>query len=224
MKKTVLILLFCGIFTGIFAQENEQPNNKGFMAFLHGGYGLLPNRIGGFGLTDPSAEYAKKLASGGSWNAQAYFRSKMFIVGLMYSGYASKESYFASFETSPSQLKSSDNILTTYIAPQVGMNIPVSKSFDINWNAGFGGIWLKNNGKVYEKPRIVKGSTVGVNLGVRGIYNFTEHFGLSAEIMGIAASIGATNVDYHNQNLRIEYFPLMHISQFTFSLGLKYSL
>jgi hypothetical protein len=223
MKKTLLILLLCGIFTGIFAQENEQPRNTGFLMFLHGGYGLLPNKTGGFSLTDPSAEYAKKLGSGGAWNAQAYFRSKMFIVGLMYSGYTSKRSYNASFETSPVQLKSSDNILTTYIAPQIGMNIPI-KNFDFGWNAGIGGIWFKNNSKVYEKPRIVTGNTAGINIGVRGVYNFTKNFGLSAEIMSIAASVFATNVNYHDKNLRVEHFPTMHISQFTFSLGLKYSL
>ena len=220
MKKSLLILLFCAVAVGISAQD-EKPSDKAFLMFLHGGYCYAPN-LRGDGLTSPSADYAKKLSSGGSWNAQAYFRTKMFIVGLMYSGFTTSGSYVASLEESQNQLTSSDKLLTTYIAPQLGMNIPV-KSFDIGWNLGLGGMWLKNNGTVFEKPRILKGSTIGANLNVRGVYNFTKNLGLSMEVMGVAASIGSARVNYHDQNLKVEYFPLMPLYQFSFSLGLKCS-
>jgi len=220
MKKSLLILLFCAIAVGISAQE--QPKDKAFLMFLHGGYGYAPNSRGD-GLTTTDAAYAKKIASGASWNAQAYFRTKMFIVGLMYSGHTSSGSYVASLPESQNKLTSSDKLLTTYIGPQLGMNIPVAESFDIGWNVGLGGMWLKNNGTVFEKPRVLKGGTVGANLNVRGVYNFTKNIGISAEVMGLAASLGSARVGYHDQNLKVEYFPLMPLYQFSFSIGLKCS-
>lgn len=219
MRKNVLILLFCAFALGINAQ-NEQPD-KAFLMFLHGGYGLFPNKTAG--LTTTSADYVKKMGSGASWNFQAYYRSKMFIVGAMYSGYNSKGSYLASTEGA-AELTSSDNILTTYVAPQLGMNIPVSKVFHLGWNGGFGGMWLKNSSKVYEKPRVLKGSAFGYNLGLRGIFNLTEHLGLSAEVMAIGAATNKANVDYHNEVVTVHYVPSLKLNQLTFSLGLKISM
>jgi len=218
MKKSLLILLFCAVAVGISAQD-EKPSDKAFLMFLHGGYCLLPNKT--TGLTSTSTDYVKKLSSGASWNAQAYFRTKMFIVGLMYSGYTSKGNYIAS-ETS--KLTSSDNILTTYIAPQFGMNIPLAKVFDLGWNGGFGGMLLKNNGTVYGKPRILKGSAFGVNLGVRGVFNINKYFGISAEVMAIAAQLNKAKVDYHNEVVQVNYVPSLKLNQLTFSLGLKISI
>ena len=220
MKKTILALIFCVVAVGIFAQEKQ--SDKAFLMFLHGGYCMLPNKTAG--LTSTSDDYVKKMGSGASWNAQAFFRTKMFIVGLMYSGFTSKGSYVASLETSELQLKSSDNLLTTYVGPQFGMNIPVAEKFDIGWNGGFGGMFLKNNGQVFEKPRVLKGGNIGCNLGVRGVVNFTPNIGLSAEIMAIGAYLNKANSHYHDEVVRVHYVPSLKLNQFTFSLGLKISI
>jgi len=146
MKKRVLVFILCIFAIGLFAQEETQQQRDktfSFLMFLHGGYGMLPNKTAG--LTGTSDDHLKKMSAGASWNAQAFFRVKMLIAGLIYSGYTSKDSYIAS-ETSG--LTSSDNILTTYIGPQVGMNIPVAKVFHIGFNGGLGAMWLQNKGTV----------------------------------------------------------------------------
>jgi len=225
MKKIFLTFIFCAVAVGIFAQEGEtvakEQRNTSFVMFLHGGYCLLPSKMAG--LTSTSDDYVKKLSRGASWNAQAYFRHKMLITGLMYSGYTSKGSYIAS-EIGTSGLTSSDNLLTTYIAPQCGMIIPLAKVFDLSWNGGFGGMWLKNNSTVYGKPRILKGGSVGANLSLRGIFNITKNFGLSLEVMGILASLNKANVDYHDEVVQVNYVPSLKLNQLNFSLGLKISL
>jgi len=210
MKKILLMLFLCGTFSATFAQETLPSSS--FLAFLHGGYGFLPDKTSG--LTGSSAKYVDELSSGAAWNAQAYYRSKMFIVGLLYSGYTAG----GSLENS------SDKILTTYLAPQLGMCIPIGESFGIAFNGGFGGMWLRNNGTVYEKDRIATGSTLGINLGVKGIYNFSKHFGLSLELLGISANLHSYDTKYHDQTLKVRCADALHLNQLTFSLGLKYSL
>jgi hypothetical protein len=196
---------------GIFAQ-NSTPRNNSFLVFLHGGYGYLPSKTKG--LTSADNSYVKKMSSGAAWNAQLYFKHKMLIVGLMYSGYTSK----GKLENT------SDNIFGHYIAPQIGMHIPVAKVFSIGFNGGMGGMIYRNKSEVYQNPRLVTGSAFGVNLGVRGIFNINEHWGISAEIMSIIATLGKTNVNYHSENILVRYFPQLSMTQLTFSLGIKYSL
>jgi hypothetical protein len=199
-------------------------SNSHFLMFLHGGYGYMPNREGK-GLTNASSEYTKKMASGASWNAQLFFQHKMFIVGMMYSGLASNGKIeVPSVADSQTAFQNSDKILTTYIAPQLGMNIPVSEKFAIGWNGGLGGMIYRNNSIVYENPRVVKGSNIGLNLGVRAIYSFTKNLGLSAEVMFIGAKLHKSNINYHQEDIEMVYVPALPVNQCTFSIGLKYSL
>jgi hypothetical protein len=221
MKRTLLILLFAGIFGGVFAQEATNDNH--FLMFLHGGYGLMPNKTGA-GLTDSSADYAKKMSNGGAWNAQLFFQHKMMTVGLMYSGLISSGEIETPSVSGVVLVKTSDKILTTYIAPQMGMQIPVAKVFSIGWNAGIGELIYKNNSDVYGKPRIVSGHRIGLNLGVRGIFNITENLGISAEIMSIFSGMNKSNIDYNDNTVPVVYIPKLPVNQFTFAIGLKYSL
>ena len=220
MKKFLLMLFLCATVVGTsFAQEEGRRTNS-FLVFLHGGYGILPNKTSG--LTNSSAEYVKELSSGPIWNAQAYYRHKMFIVGLLYSGYTAKNSwekpYENSFETG------SDKLLTTYIAPQFGMNIPVGK-FDIAFNGGAGGIWYRNNGLVLDNNRKAKGSSMGANLGLKFGYNFSKHFGISLDVMGVLANLAGINITQNDKTVRVTYSaPPLYLNQITFSLGFKYSL
>ena len=211
MKRFIVILALCGQIGMLGAQEPE-PRTNTFLMFLHAGYGNLPSKT--LGLTNRSADYTKKLQSGASWNAQLYFKHKMLIVGMMYSGYTSK----GALE------HSSDRLLSNYIAPQIGMHIPTGKIFSLGWNVGFGGLIYNNNSTVYEKPRELKGSALGANLGVRGIFNITPNFGVSVEIMSILASLNKTHNNYHDEIIEVIYIPSLSMHQFTFSLGFKYSL
>jgi len=211
MKKVSLILFFCEIVGTISAQEKSNF----FLMFLHGGYGILPDKTSG--LTNSSASYIDELSSGVSWNAQAYFRHKALITGLFYSGYTAK----GSLENS------SDKILTSYVAPQLGAAIPVANGkFDIVINAGVGGIWYQNNSMVFGKERKVRGSSVGVNIGLKGVYNFSRQWGVSLEMATIRANLYKTNVNYHYKTIDVKYSgeSPFHLDQFTFSIGLKYSL
>jgi len=211
MKKFLLVCLVCGTVGTGFAQDLATKTDA-FVMFFHAGWGKLPNTSG---LTNSSADYVNELCSGVDWNFQALFRHKKFITGLLYSGY-----------TANGKLEySSDKILTNYIAPQIGMNIPVgSGKFDIAWNAGIGGMWYRNYSKVFEKDRKVKGSTTGVNLGLKAIYNFTQSFGVSFEIATIQASLYKTHITYHDETIKVKYPDALPLNQFTFSFGLKFSL
>ena len=219
MKKFLLILFLCGTVAGAtFAQEGRRTNS--FVVFLHGGYGMMPGKTSG--LTNSSPDYIKKLSSGGIWNAQMYFRHKMFIVGLLYSGYTAKNSWERPYENSFDT--GSDKLLTTYIGPQIGVSIPI-KSFDIDINGGCGGIWYRNYSVMLENNRKVKGGSVGVNLGLKGVYNFSKHFGVSLEVAGILANLNHTNNTQNDKTVRVNYSePPLRLNQLTFSLGLKYSL
>ena len=212
MKKFLFVLFFCGTVGATFAQELS-TNSKAFLMFLHAGWGKLPDKTSG--LTNSSADYINEFCSGVEWNIQAFFRSQKLITGLLYSGY-----------TANGQLEySSDKILTTYIAPQIGMNIPVGgEKFDIAFNAGLGGMWYRNNSLVFGKDRNVKGSTSGVNLGVKAVYNFIPNLGVSFEIATIRANLYKTNINYHDETIKVNYPDALHLNQFTFSIGLKYSL
>ena len=220
LKKSLLTLIFCVVAVGIFAQEEKQ-SDKAFLMFLHGGYCILPNKTAG--LTSTSDDYVKKLSSGASWNAQAYFRYKKLIAGLMYSGFTSKGSYIAS-EIGTSGLTSSDNLITTYTALQCGMNIPIGKVFEFGFHGGFGVMWLKNNGLVYEKQRVLKAWSPAVNLGINGIVNISKNVGLSAEIMAIGASTSKSKVNYNNKVVEVRYQLPLKLNELTFSLGLKISI
>jgi hypothetical protein len=212
MKKFLLVLLICGTVGATQAQEIS-TNSNAFLMFLHAGWGKLPDKTSG--LTNSSAVYVNELCSGVEWNLQAYFKSRKLITGLLYSGY-----------TANGKLKNtSDKILTTYIAPQLGMNIPIGgEIFDIAFNAGIGGMWYRNNSLVFGKDRIAKGRTVGINLGVKGIYNFTQSFGVSFEIATIRANLYKTKITYHDETIKVTYPEALHLNQITFSIGLKYSL
>ena len=211
MKKIVLMLFLCGIVGTTLAQE--ETSNNSFLMFLHGGYGFLPNKTSG--LTSYSTSYIDELSSGVIWNAQAYYRKNLFITGLLYSGY-----------TANGSLKnSSDKILTTYVAPQAGMCIPVAGGkFNIAFNGGIGGMWYRNNSVVFQKDRKVTGKNIGVNLGLKGVYNFAQHFGVSLEMSIIEASLSKTNVNYHDKIIKVRYADALHLNQFSLSIGLKYSL
>lgn len=224
MKRSISILLLCAVTFGVYAQEKEQKNNS-LMIFAHGGYAYSPNK-NGKGLTSSSPDYAKKMSSGAGWNLQLFYRHKMFTVGMMYSGFTSKgEMEIASIDvSSQDKFINSDKILTTYIAIQLGMRIPVGNSFAICWNGGFGGMAYNNNSLVYGQPRIVKGSNLGVNLGAKAVYQFTNHFGISLEFMTISANIGKTNINYHQEDILVRYSPKIPLNQYLFSLGLTYSL
>jgi hypothetical protein len=232
MRKVLFVLFFCGIVGSISAQE-ESDNS--LLVFLHAGYGYLPGKTSG--LTNSSDSYVKTLSSGMSWNAQVYYQHKMLIVGLLYSGYNSSGSLKSGSDgiprvIDPSQaqlrpvqyLNSSDNILTTYIAPQLGANIPAGEYFSIAFNGGIGSMSYRNNSTVYEKDRKVTGNSLGLNLGLKGIYNFSTHFGVSLEALGINASLGSVNIKYHDENFTVKYPDRLSLNQLTFSLGLKYSL
>lgn len=215
----------------VFAQESS---DNSLVAFLHAGYGYLPNKTSG--LTNSSESYAKTLSSGMSWNAQLYYQRKKLIIGLLYSGYNSSGSLEHGDDTpqvvDPSQsqrrpdnrLNSSDHILTTYIAPQFGANIPAGERFSIAFNGGIGGIWYRNNSTVHDKDRKVTGNSLGLNLCVKGIYNFSEHFGVSLEVLGINAGLNSVDIKYHDENFEVNYSDKLSLNQLTFSLGLKYSL
>jgi len=224
----------------VFAQEEsdnsfQEKSENSFVAFLHAGYGYLPGKTSG--LTNSSDSYVKTLSSGMSWNVQLYYQHKKLIAGLLYSGYNSSgslkydsDNFSTVMDPSQVQLKpaqrlnSSDNILTTYIAPQLGANIPVGEHFSIAFNGGIGGIWYRNNSTVHEKDRKVTGSSLGLNLGVKGIYNFSRHFGVSLEILGINAGLDSVDIEYHDENFKVNYPDGLSLNQLTFSLGLKYSL
>ena len=209
MKKVLFTLFFCGIIASGFAQKT--PANS-FVVFLHTGYGYFPNKMPG--LTNSSDRYANTLSSGIDYNAQLYYRHKLLMIGLLGSTYAST-----------GHLKySSDYILTTYIAPQAGMNIPVNEQFAIAFNGGMGGMWYRNNSIVYEKERKVTGNTMGVNLGLKGIYNFSEHFGLSFEVSYISAHLYLSQVKYHNEIFDVRYSGTNNLEQLAISLGVKFSL
>ena len=212
MKKFLIVLFFCGTVGAAFAQELQTSPNA-FVMFLHAGWGKLPNKTSG--LTNSSADYVNELSSGAVWNLQALYRHKKFITGLLYSGY-----------TANGKLEySSDKILTTYISPQLGMNIPViGEKFDIVFNAGLGNIWYRNNSLVFGKDRKVKGSAAGANFGLKAVYNFTQNFGISCEIASIWASLNKTFITYHDETIKVNYPEALCLNQFTFSLGLKYSL
>jgi len=212
MKNILFVLFFFGIVGTTFAQESS-INSNAFLMFLHAGWGKLPNKTSG--LTNSSADYINKLSSGAEWNLQMFFRHKKLITGLLYSGY-----------TANGKLEySSDKIFTTYIAPQLGLNIPVGgEKFDIAFNAGLGGMWYRNNSLVFGKDRQAKGNTVGVNLGLKAVYNFTRDWGVSFEIATIQANLSKTKIKYHDNIIKVSYPDALHLNQFTYSIGLKYSL
>jgi len=212
MKKFLFVLFLCGIVGTAFAQE-KTANSNAFVMFLHAGWGKLPDKTSG--LTNSSSDYVNELSSGTGWNIQALFRSKKLITGLLYSGY-----------TASGKLQySSDILLTTYIAPQLGMNIPVGgEKFDIAFNGGIGSMWYCNNSFVFEKSRKVKGKTAGVNLGLKGVFNFTQNFGVSFEIATIRANLSKTKINYHDNTIKVTYPDMLHLNQFTYSFGIKYSL
>ena len=224
MKRSLLILFLSAITFGVSAQDKEQKNSS-FLMFVHGGYAYSPNKEGK-GLTSYSADYAKKMSSGACWNLQLFYRYKKFVVGMMYSGFASsgKLEIPSVDVSSRKNFTNSDKLLTTYIAPQFGMHIPAGESFVIDWTAGFGGMVYRNNSIAYEQPRVVKGSNLGINLNAKVIYKFTEHFGLSAEIMAIWAGLRRSHVNYNEDDIKVVYFPKLPVNQYTFSLGLTYSL
>ena len=208
MKKFFFILFLCGTAAAAFAQSDSR-----LMVFLHGGYGILPNKTSG--LTSSSPDYIDQLSSGIDWNVQAYFRNKMFITGLLYSAYTAKGKQESG--------NGSDKITTAYVGPQVGVNIPIGK-IDIVFNGGIGGMWYRNNAIVYEKDRKVKGNSLGANLGLKGVYNFTPHLGISLEASYIGSSLYGFNAAYHDEIYRVRYEDPISLGQLTFSLGLKCSL
>ncbi len=211
MKRILILFFFCGFITSVFAQEAETSKRHSFLAFVHGSYGILPNKTAG--LTSSSSDYAKELSASGAWNMQAYWQHRMLIVGLMYSGYA------ASGELE----QSSDNILTTYIAPQIGMIIPFGESgFGMVFNGGFGGMWLRNNGFQYDNSCKVTGSTFGINLGLKFTYDFTKNLGISLEALAVNANLSSFKKDYLNETTKTNQ--PVPLNQLSFSLGLKYSL
>ena len=211
MKKYLLLLVLCGVFGLNHAQEATVKSDA-LLMFVHAGLGVLPDKTSG--LTSSKSDYVGKLSSGLEWNIQIYHRHKRFISGLMYSGYSA----------SGKLENSSDKILTTYVAPQVGFNFPiVGDEFDIVLNAGIGGMWYRNNGSVFGNPRKVNGSTFGANLGLKGVYNFTQNVGASLEISTIRANLYKTNNKYHDETIRVRYPDTLHLNQLTFSFGLKFS-
>ena len=212
MKNFLFGLFFFGIVSTTFAQESS-TNANAFVIFFHAGWGKLPDKTSG--LTNSSADYINELSSGAGWNLQTYFRHKKFITGLLYSAY-----------TANGKLEySSDKILTTYIAPQLGMNVPVGGGkFDIAFNAGIGGMWYCNNSLVFGKNRKAKGNTLGVNIGVKAVCNFTRNFGVSFEIATVRANLSQTNITYHGETIKVTYPDALYLNQLTFSAGLKYSL
>ena len=211
MKKILLTLLLCGIVGTTFSQEED---DNSLLVFLHGGCGFLPSKTSG--LTSSSPSYVDELSVGAIWNAQAYFRHKMLITGLLYSGYTANGSL----------AYSSDRILTTYLAPQLGMDIPIAdRRVEIAFNAGIGSMWYRNYSVVFEKDRNVKKNTIGLNFGLKGVYNFTPHFGVSLEMSAITASVSSVEIQYHDYNtLKVNYADPLYLNQINFAIGLKYSL
>jgi hypothetical protein len=207
-----MLCFICGTVGTGFAQELATKTDA-YVLFLHAGWAKLPNKTSG--LTNSAADYVNDLSSGISWNIQALHRHKKWMSGVLYSGYTAK-----------GKLEyGSDQILTSYIAPQIGLNIPVvGEKLDIAFNAGLGGMWYRNYSKVFEKDRKVKGRTVGANLGLKAIYNFTQSFGVSFEIASLWASLGKTYITYHDETIKVRYPDALQLNQFTFSIGFKYSL
>jgi len=220
MKKFLFVLIFSGTVGVTYAQEMS-TNSNAFMMFFHAGLGILPDKTSG--LTNSSTDYINKLSSGVEWNLQALFRSKKLITGLLYSGYTANGKWEHSLANGKLEL-CSDKILTTYIAPQLGMNIPVGEYFDIAFNAGIGSMWYSNNSLVYGKERKVRGSAAAANLGVKAVYNITQDFGISFEVGTIQANLYKTHITYHGETIKVNYPEALHLNQFTFSIGLKYSL
>ena len=213
MKRVLIMMIMCVLASSTFAQEDASRANNSFMFFLHGGYGILPNKTSG--LTNSSADYINDFSFGPIWNLQAYYRKKMFITGLFYSGYTAKGDL----------PNSSDKILTSYIAPQIGINIPIgNEKLDIIFNCGFGRMGYRNNGFVYGHERKVRGSTLGANLSFKTAYNITEKLGASFDLSYISASLGSTNVNYHDETVKVRYADLLLLHQLTFSIGLKFTL
>lgn len=212
MKRILFLLFFCGIIAPGFAQSSPDDS---FVLFLHGGYGHLTGKAPG--LTNASDTYDKTMSSGVSWNAQMYYKHKKLIAGLLYSSYLSNGK----------REECSDHILTTYIAPQVGLNIPVGKQFDIALNGGTGTICYLNNSFVYGKVRKVTGLNIGYDLGLKGICNLSDRFGISLEMLFIGTDdFNKVKVKYHHEVFDVKYRSddSRNLNQFTISLGLKYSL
>jgi hypothetical protein len=208
-QKRFLIFLF---LASCFIANADEPPRHSFVAFVHGGYGYLPD--GAVGLTNASDSYDKTLSSGGSWDVQFFYKHKALITGLLYSGY-----------TSSGELTySSDRIFTNYLAPQAGMLFPIYNKFSFSFNAGMGCMWYLNKSIVYEKDRRVTGRGFAMNLGIRGIYDISKHVGLSLEYMTTGAALGKTKVNYHDENTIVKNRELFfNLNQYMLSLGLKYS-
>jgi len=216
MRKFLLTLSLSGIVFTTFAQETLQPHSC--LMFMHAGYGFLPNKTSG--LTNSSADYINKLSSGTIWNAQAYFRHKIIIVGLLYSGYTAQ----GNLENS------SDKIITNYFAPQFGFYFPLAGGkFDMGFNFGVGCMAYRNNSVVFKKDRIVNGCAVGGNFGIKGAYNITRNLGISVDISIIGAELYKTYINYHGEVVKVKYTSSkkdvepLNLEQITFSFGLKYS-
>jgi hypothetical protein len=201
-----LLSTFC------FVANADEPRRHSLVGFVHGGYGYLPSDIPG--LTDISGSYKNIFNDGGTWDAQLFYKYRILMLGLHYSGF-----------TAGSELtNSSDRIFTHYIAPQAGMLFPVYRQFSLSFNGGLGCLWYLNNSVLYEKDRKVTGSAFALNLAARGIYNVTERIGISLQFMALGGSLQKTKVHYHDEDITVKMKgPTFNFNRLAVSLGLKFS-
>ncbi|MDH6306181.1 hypothetical protein M2459_002895 [Parabacteroides sp. PF5-5] len=191
----------------------EKPTFKRHELATYFGYANMLAGTGG--LTNTSNSYEKKLRSGISWDAQYYYNPIREVgLGILYSGFTSKASHATG----------SDHLFTHYIAPQFAGNLLNKERWRIRLNMGVGYIRYFNDSKVYGKERKVTGGRIAGNLGLRGEYLFTSHWGVSVVAQYILSSIRKVDIDYHGETIKVK-FPSdnrLSLSRLNLSAGINY--
>ena len=189
--KTMLLFLLIACHTSIFSQDKEFLRHE---FSIHTGYGTMINSVAG--LTLSTQGYKRDLSQGVSWDGQYHFRIiQRFAVGLTYSGFSSKGSH----------AEGSDHLFINYIAPQISVCNLSSKSFQFRLGAGVGGIYFRDNSKVFGKPRRVKGNTFGAHINLTTAYKLTEHLGVGLEAQYIAGELDKINSHYHDETIIVRF-------------------
>ncbi len=172
----------------------EKPSLKRHEISARMGYAHTVGRI--HGLTNASKSYKNDMRSGISWDADYYFYPiEELCIGAFYSGFTSEESHTGG----------SDHIYTHYFAPQMGLNCLNNALWRIRMNLGMGYIRYLNNSIVYEKDRKVTGGRLAGNIGLKGEYLFTPHWGLSLSMICIYSNLKEVDIDYHNETVKVKY-------------------
>lgn len=205
----VLSLLLLTVSLGLSAQKTDNRLRQSFA--VHVGYGNMVKGTGG--LTNSSSGYKDQLQQGISWDAQYYFRPiKVLGVGILYSGYTSDGSHE----------EGSDQLYTHYLAPQVGLYAVSTDHFTLRFNLGVGGMFYRNNSEVFEKERIVKGSSIAANVGVNAAYRFARHWAVEADIQYVPSKLEKMRSHYHGEVIKVKIPGGFSMSRLNLSAGFSY--